>query len=169
LNGIRIRVRSEVRLLTSRQTRDPVDNRADFFSETISPLQCQSCQTDRPSGKPHRQRKRPERALPDNWRSTSTFWAADGVLGAEWIHCDSILARMKPIGFHTKPEIANDADVHAAATALNYFAYNFIKIHRPLRTSPAMAAGVTDRLWSVEDLVALWEAYEQRRAERQVA
>src|SRR5580704_11034235 len=29
-----------------------------------------------------------------------------------------------------------------------------------------MAAGVTDRLWSVEDLVVLWEAYEQRRAER---
>jgi IS1 family transposase len=55
---------------------------------------------------------------------------------------------------------------HAAATALNYFSYNFIKIHRTLRTSPAMAAGVTDRLWSVEDLVALWEAYESRRAER---
>jgi len=28
---------------------------------------------------------------------------------------------------------------HAAATALNYFAYNFIKIHRTLRMSPAMA------------------------------
>jgi len=28
-----------------------------------------------------------------------------------------------------------------------------------------MAAGVTGRLWSVEDLVALWEAYEQWRAE----
>jgi len=55
---------------------------------------------------------------------------------------------------------------HAAATALNYFAYNFIKIHRTLRTSPAMAAGVTDRLWDVADLVALWESYEQRRAER---
>jgi hypothetical protein len=48
---------------------------------------------------------------------------------------------------------------HAAAAALNYFACNFIEIHRTLRTSPAMAAGVTDRLWSVEDLVALWEAY----------
>jgi hypothetical protein len=47
----------------------------------------------------------------------------------------------------------------------NYFAYNLIKIHRTLRTSPAMAAGMTDRLWSVEDLAALWEAYEQRRAE----
>jgi hypothetical protein len=53
-----------------------------------------------------------------------------------------------------------------AATTLHYFAYNFIKIHRTLRTSPAMAAGVTDRLWSVEDLVALWEACEHRRVER---
>ena len=58
---------------------------------------------------------------------------------------------------------------HATATALNYFAYNFIKIHRTVRTSPAMAAGVTDRLWSVDDLVALWEAHEQRTTERQVA
>ncbi len=51
---------------------------------------------------------------------------------------------------------------HAAAVALNYFAYNFIKIHRTLRTSPAMAAGVTDGLWEVKDLVALWEEVEHR-------
>jgi len=31
---------------------------------------------------------------------------------------------------------------HAAAVALNYFAYNFIRIHRTLRVTPAMAAGV---------------------------
>jgi hypothetical protein len=49
---------------------------------------------------------------------------------------------------------------HAAAVALGYFAYNFIKIHRTLRTTPAMAAGVTGKLWEVADLVALWEAYE---------
>ena len=57
---------------------------------------------------------------------------------------------------------------HAAAVALYYFSYNFIKIHRSLRVSPAMAAGVTDHLWSVSDLVDLWEA-EERRLERQVA
>ena len=57
---------------------------------------------------------------------------------------------------------------HIAAIALNYFAYNFIKIHRTLRVTPAMAAGVTDRLWDVEDLVAAWEASE-RRTERQAA
>ena len=56
--------------------------------------------------------------------------------------------------------------LHTAATALNYFAYNFIKIHRTLRVSPAMAAGVADRLWGVEDLVALWESYEQRSEEK---
>ena len=53
---------------------------------------------------------------------------------------------------------------HAAATALHYFAYNFIQLHASLRMTPAMAAGVTDRLWSVNDLVMLWEAYEQPKA-----
>ena len=52
---------------------------------------------------------------------------------------------------------------HAAAIALGYFAYNFIKIHSTLRVSPAMAAGVTNRLWEVKDLVAMWEKYEQTR------
>jgi IS1 family transposase len=50
---------------------------------------------------------------------------------------------------------------HSAATALNYFAYNFIQIHKTLRTSPAQAAGVTDKLWDVNDLVSLWESYEK--------
>lgn len=44
---------------------------------------------------------------------------------------------------------------YAAATALNCFAYNFIKILRTLCVSPAMAAGVSDRLWDVGNLVAL--------------
>jgi hypothetical protein len=57
---------------------------------------------------------------------------------------------------------------HCAAVALGYFAYNFIKIHRTLRVTPAMAAGVTDRLWEVSDLVAAWEASE-RRVERPAA
>jgi hypothetical protein len=50
---------------------------------------------------------------------------------------------------------------HAAAVVQNWFAYNFIEIHRTLRTSSAMAAGLTDRLWDVAGLVTLWESYEQ--------
>ncbi len=52
----------------------------------------------------------------------------------------------------------------AAAVALTYYAYNFIKIHRTLRVTPAMAAGVTNRLWDVSDLVALLEASESKEA-----
>jgi hypothetical protein len=52
-----------------------------------------------------------------------------------------------------------------AAVALNYFAYNFVRIPRTLRTSPAMAAGVADRLWDVADVVTLLEA-EEREPQR---
>jgi IS1 family transposase len=44
---------------------------------------------------------------------------------------------------------------HVAALAIFYMHYNFVRIHQTLRVTPAMAAGVTGRLWAVEDLVAL--------------
>lgn len=53
---------------------------------------------------------------------------------------------------------------HVAAVALQYFVYNFIRIHRTLRVTPAMAAGVTNRLWEVSDLVALLETAESKKA-----
>lgn len=34
------------------------------------------------------------------------------------------------------------------------------------KCEPSLAAGIETRLWSAEDLGALWESYEQRRAER---
>jgi len=55
---------------------------------------------------------------------------------------------------------------HAAAVALHYFSQNFIQIHRTLRVSPAQAAGVTDRLWSVNDLVSLWKSYEEENTQK---
>ena len=50
------------------------------------------------------------------------------------------------------------------AVALNYFADHLIKIHGTLRVTPALAAGVTDRLWETSDLVGLLEADEAERA-----
>jgi len=40
-----------------------------------------------------------------------------------------------------------------AAVALHFAHYNFIRLHRSLRITPAMAADVTDRLWSMEELI----------------
>jgi IS1 family transposase len=44
---------------------------------------------------------------------------------------------------------------HAAAVSLHMMHYNFVRIHQTLRVTPAMAAGVTDRLWEIADIVAL--------------
>ena len=45
-------------------------------------------------------------------------------------------------------------DNHIHALALYFVFYNFTRIHKTLRMSPAMAAGVTDRLWSLDDVIA---------------
>jgi len=44
---------------------------------------------------------------------------------------------------------------HVASIPIHYMWYNFVRIHQTLRVTPAMAAGVTDRLGAVEDLVVL--------------
>ncbi len=41
-----------------------------------------------------------------------------------------------------------------AATALHFAHYNFCRIHKTLRVTPAMAAGLVDSLWEVSDLLA---------------
>jgi IS1 family transposase len=50
------------------------------------------------------------------------------------------------------------AENHAHMVALYTTWYNFVRQHKTLRCAPAMAAGVSDRLWSMEDVVALIDA-----------
>ena len=57
-------------------------------------------------------------------------------------------------------------DNHCHALALYFVWYNFARIHKSLRVSPAMAAGVTDRLWDMADIVALIDANEPASKER---
>jgi hypothetical protein len=42
---------------------------------------------------------------------------------------------------------------HRAAVALHFAHYNLVRLHSTLRVTPAMAAGVTTRLWSLTELV----------------
>lgn len=55
---------------------------------------------------------------------------------------------------------------HCHALSLYFMFYNFARIHKTLKVSPAMAAGVADRLWSMEDIVALIDARDDRAAGR---
>lgn len=49
---------------------------------------------------------------------------------------------------------------HAYAVALHFMYYNFVRVHKSLRMTPAMAAGVTTKLWEIGDIVDLIEAEE---------
>jgi hypothetical protein len=49
---------------------------------------------------------------------------------------------------------------HAAAIALHTMYYNFVRIHQTLKVSPAMAAGVSQKLWEVSDIVDVLEQWE---------
>ena len=57
-------------------------------------------------------------------------------------------------------------DNHVHALALYFAFYNFVRIHKTLKMSPAMAAGVTDRLWSLEDIANRIEAGKPAPAKR---
>lgn len=55
---------------------------------------------------------------------------------------------------------------HALNVALFTTYYNFVRIHQTLRVTPAMAAGVSDRLWEIGDIVALVDASEPKPGKR---
>ena len=49
---------------------------------------------------------------------------------------------------------------HIHALSIYFMHYNFARMHQTLRCTPAMEAKVTDRLWSLEDMVALVDEWE---------
>ena len=53
---------------------------------------------------------------------------------------------------------------HACAIALHYMYYNFCRIHKSLRVTPAMESRVTDHVWTIEEIVALLEEFEKKAA-----
>jgi len=57
------------------------------------------------------------------------------------------------------------AENHAHAVALHFMHYNYCRVHKTLGTTPAMKAGLTDHVWSMEELAGLLES----ASERQVA
>jgi hypothetical protein len=56
------------------------------------------------------------------------------------------------------------AENHAYSVAIHLMHYNFVRIRQSLRIIPAMAAGVTNTLWSLADMARVIEEWEARRS-----
>ena len=46
-----------------------------------------------------------------------------------------------------------------AAVAIHFMHYNFARIHKTLRVTPAMAAGVSDHVWSIEEIIEMVNSF----------
>lgn len=51
---------------------------------------------------------------------------------------------------------------HVAAIAIYYMHYNFCRVHKTLRVTPAMQAGISDHVWELGEVIALLEAAERK-------
>jgi len=55
---------------------------------------------------------------------------------------------------------------HAAMVAVHSVYYNFARIHKTLRITPAMAVGLSDHVWSLEEIVQMADNYLPKPGER---
>lgn len=101
-----------------------------------SPAECIGCQTVGVTGRPNPQHV-----------STSHV---------EW---QNLTMRMQMRRFtRLTNAFSKKIENHIWAIALHYMHYNFCRIHQTLRITPAMAAGVTDHVWDIEEIAGLLES-----------
>ena len=53
-----------------------------------------------------------------------------------------------------------------AAVAIHFMHYNFARIHKTLRVTPAMEAGVSDHVWSIEEIIEMVDSFLSKPGKR---
>jgi IS1 family transposase len=98
-----------------------------------SPPVCIGCETRKISGNPD----------PD-------------LISTSYIERQNLTMRMRMRRFtRLTNAFSKKLDNHAHSVSLHFMHYNFARVHQSLRSTPAMRAGVTDHLWSIEEIVRL--------------
>lgn len=71
--------------------------------------------------------------------------------------------RMRMRRFRLTNAFSKKVENHMDAISIYFMHYNFVRVHQTLRVTPAMEAGVTDHLWSLEDIVAVVDEQKARQ------
>ena len=81
------------------------------------------------------------------------------LISTSYIERQNLTMRMAMRRFTRKTNgFSKKIENHAHSVALHFMHYNFIRIHQTLRCTPTMEAGITDRLWEIDDLLELIDA-----------
>lgn len=75
-------------------------------------------------------------------------------ISTSYVERQNLTVRMNSRRFSRKTiAFSKKAANHLATVQLHFAAYNFVRVHRSLKMTPALAAGITDHLWTMEELV----------------
>lgn len=72
---------------------------------------------------------------------------------------NNIVQRFKEVDIFEAIAFSKKVENLGYALALHFMYYNFCRIHQTLRVTPAMAAKVTDRIWDIENIIALLKLF----------
>jgi hypothetical protein len=100
-------------------------------------------------------------------RASSKVGKSQNIFPTSYVERSNLTFRMQNRRFTRLTNgFSKKLENHAYSVALFVMFYNFCRIHKTLRITPAMAAGVTERLWEVADIVAVVEAIEEPTKKR---
>src|SRR2546430_14817162 len=75
-------------------------------------------------------------------------------ISTSYVECQNLTMRMNMRRFtRLTNAFSKKVENLRAAVSLHFAHYNFVRVHRTLRVTPAMEARVSDRLWSIDELV----------------
>jgi hypothetical protein len=77
-----------------------------------------------------------------------------GIASTSFVERQNLTMRMSMRRFtRLTNAFSKKVDNLKAAVALHFAHYNFVRVHRTLKVTPAMEAGVTSTLWTLKDIV----------------
>ena len=100
-----------------------------------------------------------------DWDVSSILVGGDTPVSASYAERKNLTMRMCMRRFTgLNNAFSKKIENHAHAVALHFMNYNYCRTHQSLKITAAMAAGVSDTLWEIEDIVSMSDKYHDEKS-----